>query len=70
MPADVTLLKSDPATKILEIVVFREMILRERINNVAKANLLAFAGGNDLNCLPMQRVIFSMWPTGRDYDKS
>jgi phage-related baseplate assembly protein len=37
MPTEVSLLESDPATKILEIVAFREMILRERINNAAKA---------------------------------
>jgi phage-related baseplate assembly protein len=51
MPANITLLESDPAAKILEIVAFREMILRERINNAAKANLLAFAGGGDLDYL-------------------
>jgi phage-related baseplate assembly protein len=51
MPPEITLLESDPATKILEIVAFREMILRERINNSAKANLLAFAGGDDLDYL-------------------
>jgi phage-related baseplate assembly protein len=51
MPAEITLLESDPAAKILEIVAFREMILRERINNAAKANLLAFASGSDLDYL-------------------
>jgi phage-related baseplate assembly protein len=45
------LLESDPAAKILEIAAFREMILRERINNAAKANLLAFAVGDDLDYL-------------------
>jgi phage-related baseplate assembly protein len=51
MPPEITLLESDPAAKILEIVAFREMILRGRINNAAKANLLAFAGGDDLDYL-------------------
>jgi phage-related baseplate assembly protein len=51
MPPEITLLESDPAAKILEIVAFREMILRERINNAAKANLLAFAAGSDLDYL-------------------
>jgi phage-related baseplate assembly protein len=51
LPPEITFLESDPAAKILEIVAFREMILRERINNAAKANLLAFAGGNDLDYL-------------------
>jgi phage-related baseplate assembly protein len=51
MPSEITLLESDPATKILEIVAFREMILRERINNSAKSNLLAFADGKNLDYL-------------------
>jgi phage-related baseplate assembly protein len=51
IPAEITLLESDPAAKILEIVAFREMLLRERINNAAKANLLAFASGDDLDYL-------------------
>jgi phage-related baseplate assembly protein len=49
IPEEIALLESDPAAKILEVVAFREMILRERINNAAKANLLAFAGGGDLD---------------------
>jgi phage-related baseplate assembly protein len=51
LPSEITLLESDPAAKILEIVAFREMILRERINSAAQANLLAFASGNDLDYL-------------------
>lgn len=51
MPEEITLLESDPATKILEIVAFREMLLRERINNAAKANLLSFSTGSDLDYL-------------------
>jgi phage-related baseplate assembly protein len=51
LPPEITLLESDPAAKILEIVAFREMILRERINSAAQTNLLAFAGGNDLDYL-------------------
>lgn len=47
----IPLLESDPAAKILEIVAFRELLLRERINNAAKANLLAFSTGQDLDYL-------------------
>ena len=43
--------ESDPAAKILEIAAYRELILRDRINNAAKANLLAFATSNDLDYL-------------------
>jgi phage-related baseplate assembly protein len=45
------LLESDPAARVLEITAYRELILRERINNAAKANLLAFAAGSDLDYL-------------------
>lgn len=51
IPVEITLLESDPASKILEIVAFREMLLRECINTAAKANLLSFAGGLDLDYL-------------------
>lgn len=42
------LTESDPAMKILEIAAWRELLLRQRINEAAKANLLKFATGNDL----------------------
>ena len=45
------LCESDPSAKILEIAAYRELILRERINNAAKANLLAFATSTDLDYL-------------------
>ena len=44
-------LESDPLIKLLEIVAYRELLLRQRINNAAKANLLAFAKGTDLDNL-------------------
>lgn len=43
------LLESDPAIIILEVMAYREMLLRKRINESAKANLLAFAKGSDLD---------------------
>ncbi|MBF0305779.1 MAG: baseplate J/gp47 family protein [Alphaproteobacteria bacterium] len=45
------LLESDPAIKLIEACAYRELILRGRINDAAKANLLAFAGGTDLDHL-------------------
>ncbi|MBV0900040.1 MAG: baseplate J/gp47 family protein [Wolbachia endosymbiont of Fragariocoptes setiger] len=45
------LIESDPAIKILEVAAWRELLLRERINEAAKANLLKFAEGNDLDSL-------------------
>ena len=45
------LLASDPAVKLLEVAAYREVLLRNRINAAAKASLLAFATGNDLDHL-------------------
>jgi phage-related baseplate assembly protein len=44
-------LESDPAVKLIEVAAYREMLLRYRINQAARANLLAFAGGTDLDHL-------------------
>ncbi len=43
--------ESDPLIKLLEVVAYRELLLRQRINQAAKANLLAFANGTDLDNL-------------------
>ena len=45
------LLASDPAIKLLEVAAYREVLLRNRINEAAKASLLAFATGGDLDHL-------------------
>ena len=45
------LLASDPAIKLIEVAAYRELLLRARINEAARANLLAFAVGNDLEHL-------------------
>ena len=45
------LLASDPAVKLLEVAAYREVLLRNRINAAAKASLLAFAAGSDLDHL-------------------
>jgi phage-related baseplate assembly protein len=44
-------LGSDPLMKLLEVAAYRELLLRQRINQAAKANLLAFATGSDLENL-------------------
>jgi phage-related baseplate assembly protein len=48
---DVGALETDPAKMILEVAAYRETILRARMNDVARANLLAFARGTDLDQL-------------------
>nr|WJJ54595.1 baseplate assembly protein J [Wolbachia pipientis] len=45
------LVESDPAIKILEVAAWRELLLRERINEAVKSNLLKFATGEDLGNL-------------------
>lgn len=44
-----TLSEADPAYKILQVCAYREMLLRQRENNKAKALMLAFATGTDLD---------------------
>ncbi len=44
-------LESEPARKLIEVFAYREMQLRARINDAARANLLAFAIRNDLDHL-------------------
>ncbi|MFP3027152.1 MAG: baseplate J/gp47 family protein [Wolbachia sp.] len=45
------LVESDPAIKILEVAAWRELLLRQRINEAVKSNLLKFATGEDLDNL-------------------
>lgn len=45
------LLESDPVTKLLEVGAYRKLGNRARVNDAAKALLLAFAKGTDLDHL-------------------
>ncbi|WP_341823841.1 MULTISPECIES: baseplate assembly protein [unclassified Wolbachia] len=45
------LVESDPAMKVLEVAAWRELLLRQRINEAVKGNLLKFAMGEDLDNL-------------------
>lgn len=42
-------LASEPLVKQIEAFSYREMLLRDRVNQAARANLLAFAAGADLD---------------------
>ncbi|MGL4892339.1 MAG: baseplate J/gp47 family protein [Aeromonas veronii] len=44
-------LESEPITKLLQENAYRELILRQRINDTAVANMLAWAKGSDLDNL-------------------
>lgn len=48
-PAFSALVESDPAHKILEVAAYRELLLRQRVNDAARAVMLAFATGSDLD---------------------
>jgi len=43
--------ESEPVLKLLEVAAWREVILRQRVNDAARAVMLAFAAGSDLDHL-------------------
>lgn len=45
------LVESDPAFKILEVAAYRELVLRQRVNEAARGVMLAYALGADLDNL-------------------
>ena len=45
------LVESEPLVKLLELVAYRELILRQHFNDRARSVMLAFAGGADLEHL-------------------
>lgn len=45
------LVESDPAYKVLEVCAYRELLLRQRVNEASKAVMLAYATGADLDQL-------------------
>ena len=49
--AEVLALESDPIVKLLEACAYRELLYRARVNDAARAHLLAFATGTDLDHL-------------------
>lgn len=45
------LVESDPAYKILEVAAYLELLIRQRVNDGARAVMLAYAAGSDLENL-------------------
>ncbi|MCE1058540.1 baseplate J/gp47 family protein [Pseudomonas alloputida] len=43
------LLESEPVVKLMEVMAYRELLIRARVNAAAKASLLAYAKGADLD---------------------
>lgn len=50
-PAFTAMVESDPAYKILEVAAYRELLIRQRVNEAARAVMLAYAAGADLENL-------------------
>lgn len=48
-PAFSALVESDPAYKVLEVAAYRELLLRQRVNEAIKAVTLAYANDADLD---------------------
>jgi phage-related baseplate assembly protein len=48
---DILALESEPLVKLLEAFAYRELLFRARVNDAARAHLLAFATGSDLDQL-------------------
>jgi phage-related baseplate assembly protein len=48
-PVFTALVESDPAYKVLEVAAYREVLLRQRVNDAAKAVMLSMAIGSDLD---------------------
>lgn len=45
------LVESDPAYKVIEVCAYRELLIRQRVNDASRAVMLAYAGGTDLDHL-------------------
>lgn len=50
-PSFSALVESDPAYKVLEVCAYREVLMRQRVNDAAKAVMLAYAVGPDLDVI-------------------
>jgi phage-related baseplate assembly protein len=48
-PTFTAIVASDPAYKILEVAAYRELLIRQRVNDAAKAVMLGYATGSNLD---------------------
>jgi phage-related baseplate assembly protein len=60
------LLESDPVTKLLELQAYQELEMRQRINDAAKACMLAYATKTDLDNLGANYRVFRLIVTPAD----
>lgn len=62
------ILESDPAIKLLEIMSYQEVLMRQRINDAAKACMLAYATKTDLDNLGANFQVARLIVTPEDLD--
>lgn len=62
------LLESDPAMKLLEVQAYQELEMRQRINDAAKACMLAYATKSDLDNLGANYKVFRLVVTPANPD--
>jgi len=70
LPEHTLLLESDPAMKLLELMAWQELVMRQRINDAARASLLAYAIGADLDHLAANLGVERLVVTPSDPDAS
>ncbi|WP_313539758.1 baseplate J/gp47 family protein [Sphingomonas sp.] len=70
LPAFDATLESDPAVMLLQVFAYREMNLRGRINDAAKAVMPAFAVGSDLDHLAALMSVSRLLIDAGDPDKN
>jgi len=61
-------LESDPVAKLLEVMAYQELLMRQRINDAAKACMLAYAKGTDLDNLAANYQVTRLIVTTADPD--
>ncbi len=59
-------LESEPVVKMLQENVYRELLLRQRINEAAKAVMVAYSGGDDLDNLGANNNVLRRVVTAAD----
>lgn len=60
------LVESDPGFKLLQVAAYRELLLRQRVNDATKAVMLAYATGSDLDQIAANYGIIRLLITPAD----
>ncbi|MBE0529540.1 MAG: baseplate J/gp47 family protein [Rhodospirillales bacterium] len=55
-----TTLESDPVVKVLEVAAYREVILRQRVNDAARQRMLPYATGANLEVLGADQGVYRL----------